>query len=304
MAKREGIEFPHSSSGNFPTAETFRKAKGHPLVRDKRAIIGLSVVIAAVFLAIWGSAVAPFDPAEPNTVARFQSPSLAYWMGTDEAGRDIFSRILAGVSASMTVATGAVIVALLIGFPLGAISGYAGGHVDSLIMRIMDGVVAFPARLLAIALVAFSGASIPALWFAIAFGSIPGYARIVRGEVLGQKEREYVDAARAIGENSLALLVRHILPNCMTSVMVRIPLNFAHAITAEASLSFLGLGLVPPTISWGQMLNKAQGYLEVAPWLAIFPGLALATLILGFVLLSDALRDAGGPRYQAKSTRR
>ncbi len=304
MAKREVIELPHSSSGKFPAAETFEKAKSHPLVRDKRAIIGFTVVIVAMFLAIWGSAVAPYDPSEPNTVVRFQSPSLAYWMGTDEAGRDILSRILAGVSASMTVATGAVFVALLIGFPLGAISGYAGGFVDSVIMRIMDGVVAFPSRLLAIALVAFSGASIPALWFAIAFGSIPGYARIVRGEVLGQKELEYVDAGRAIGENSLALLVRHILPNCMTSVMVRIPLNFAHAITAEASLSFLGLGLVPPTISWGQMLNKAQGYMEVAPWLAIFPGLALATLILGFVLLSDAMRDAGGPRYRAKSTRR
>jgi peptide/nickel transport system permease protein len=300
MAKREGIEFPHSSPGVSLTAGKLKKSKGHLLFNDKRAITGLCVVIAAVLLTIWGRDVVPFDPSEPDTAIRFQSPSLNHWMGTDEAGRDIFSRVLAGVSASMTVATGAVIVALIVGFPLGAISGYAGGHTDALTMRVMDGVVAFPSRLLAIALVAFSGASIPALWFAIAFGSVPGYARIVRGEVLGQKEREYVDAGRAIGENSLALLVRHILPNCMTPVMVRIPLNFAHAITAEASLSFLGLGLVPPTISWGQMLNKAQSYLEVAPWLAIFPGLALATLILGFVLLSDALRDLGGPDYRAR----
>ena len=265
---------------------------------DTRAVIGAAVLLTAAILALWGPQLAPYDPSEPNTAIRFQAPSIAHWMGTDEVGRDIFSRVLAGVSASLMVATGAVIVALVVGLPLGAVSGYIGGRLDALIMRIMDGVIAFPSRLLAIALVAFSGASIPALWFAIAFGSIPGYARIIRGEVLGQKEREYVDAGRAIGESSLAVLARYILPNCMNPIAVRIPLNYAHAITAEASLSFLGLGLVPPIISWGQMLSKAQAYLEIAPWLAVFPGLALAALILGFVLLSDALRDLSGPRYR------
>lgn len=268
------------------------------LRNDARAVIGLTVLITAVILTLWGARLAPYDPAQANTEIRFQPPSVDHWMGTDEVGRDIFSRIMAGVSASMLVATGAVIVGLAIGLPLGAVSGYLGGRVDALIMRVMDGIIAFPSRLLAIALVAFSGASIPALWFAIAFGSIPGYARILRGEILGQKEREYVDAGRAIGERSLAVLTRYILPNCMNPIAVRIPLNYAHAITAEASLSFLGLGLVPPIISWGQMLSKAQGYLEVAPWLAIFPGLALAALILGFVLLSDALRDYSGPRFR------
>jgi peptide/nickel transport system permease protein len=274
------------------------KAAQNLFRNDLRAVIGAAVLVVAAILALWGPQLAPYDPAEPNTAIRFQAPSGNHWMGTDEVGRDIFSRVLAGVSASLMVATGAVLVALLIGLPLGAVSGYVGGRLDALIMRIMDGIIAFPSRLLAIALVAFSGASIPALWFAIAFGSIPGYARIIRGEVLGQKEREYVDAGRAIGESSLAVLVRYILPNCMNPIAVRIPLNYAHAITAEASLSFLGLGLVPPTISWGQMLSKAQAYLEVAPWLAIFPGLALAALILGFVLLSDALRDVSGPRYR------
>lgn len=279
-------------------ALVFCKTAMRLFVHDARAVIGASVLLIALALAIGGRGVAPYDPSEPNTAIRFQPPGMDHWMGTDEVGRDIFSRVLAGVSASLMVATGAVIVALIIGFPLGAVSGYVGGPLDALIMRIMDGVIAFPSRLLAIALVAFSGASIPALWFAIAFGSIPGYARIIRGEVLGQKERDYVDAGRAIGESSLAVLIRYILPNCMTPVAVRIPLNYAHAITAEASLSFLGLGLVPPTISWGQMLSKSQGYLEVAPWLAIFPGLALGALILGFVLFSDALRDFNGPRYR------
>jgi peptide/nickel transport system permease protein len=268
------------------------------LRNDMRVKIGLAVLLTAVILALWGPQLAPYDPSEPNTAIRFEGPSMDHWMGTDEVGRDIFSRIIAGVSISLMVATGAVLVALVVGLPLGAISGYVGGRLDALIMRVMDGIIAFPSRLLAIALVAFSGASIPALWFAIAFGSIPGYARIIRGEVLGQKERDYVDAGRAIGESSLAILLRYILPNCMNPVAVRVPLNYAHAITAEASLSFLGLGLVPPTISWGQMLSKAQGYLEIAPWLAIFPGLALAILILGFVLLSDALREHGGPQYR------
>jgi len=269
------------------------------LFHDPKGRLGLGILLVAVILALWGSQIAPYDPAAPNTAIRFEAPSMSHWMGTDEVGRDIFSRVMAGVRASLLVATGAVLVALVVGFPLGAVSGYVGGRLDSLIMRIMDGIIAFPSRLLAIALVAFSGASIPALWFAIAFGSIPGYARIIRGEVLGQKEREYVDAGRAIGESWLAVLIRYILPNSMTPIAVRIPLNYAHAITAEAGLSFLGLGLVPPTISWGQMLSKAQGYLEVAPWLAFFPGLALATLILGFVFVSDVLRDAKGPGYRA-----
>jgi peptide/nickel transport system permease protein len=268
------------------------------LLNDPKGRLGLSILLLAVVLGLWGPVIAPYDPAAPNTAIRFEAPSMSHWMGTDEVGRDILSRVMAGVRASLLVATGAVLVALVVGFPLGAVSGYVGGRLDSLIMRIMDGIIAFPSRLLAIALVAFSGASIPALWFAIAFGSIPGYARIVRGEVLGQKEREYVDAGRAIGESWLAVLIRYILPNSMTPVAVRIPLNYAHAITAEAGLSFLGLGLVPPTISWGQMLSKAQGYLEVAPWLAFFPGLALAVLILGFVFVSDVLRDPKGPGYR------
>jgi peptide/nickel transport system permease protein len=276
----------------------FWKATPAFVRNDARAMIGIMVLFMALILTLWGAQLAPYDPAQPNTAIRFQAPSIYHWMGTDEVGRDIFSRIVAGVSASMMVSTGAVIVALGVGLPLGAVSGYVGGRLDALIMRVMDGIIAFPSRLLAIALVAFSGASIPALWFAIAFGSIPGYARILRGEVLAQKEREYVDAGRAIGESSMAVLLRYILPNCMNPIAVRIPLNYAHAITAEASLSFLGLGLVPPTISWGQMLSKAQGYLEIAPWLAIFPGLALAVLILGFVLLSDAVRNYRGPRYR------
>ncbi len=167
-------------------------------------------------------------------------------------------------------------------------------------MRIMDAIIAMPGRLLAIALVAAIGPSVGALWFAISFGSVPRYARLIRGGVLAQREREYVEAARAIGEGSGSTLFRYVLPNAMAPVLVQITLNFPSAITAEASLSFLGLGLVPPTISWGQMLSAAQQYLEVAPWLAIFPGLALSVLIMGFVLLGDALRDHLDPRYHGR----
>ena len=272
--------------------------------RDRRAKIGAIIIGIAIFLALFGPYITPYATDEPNTAIRLEGPSLEHPMGTDRIGRDVFSRIIAGVRVSMLVASGAVVLALVSGVVLGAVSGFAGGTVDSVIMRVMDAIIAFPGRLLAIALVATIGASVGALWFALAFSSMPQYARLVRGSVLSQKEREYVEAARAIGESPGATLFRYVLPNSMTPVLVRIPLNLGQAIVAEAGLSFLGLGLVPPTISWGQMLNSSQQYLETAPWLAIFPGLALSIVILGFVLLGDALRDHLDPRARPGRRRR
>lgn len=272
--------------------------------RDRRAKIGAIIIGIAVLLALIGPYITPYPTDEPNTAIRLEGPNLAHPMGTDRIGRDVFSRIIAGVRVSMMVASGAVVLALVFGVALGAVSGFAGGSVDSVIMRVMDAIIAFPGRLLAIALVAAMGASIGALWFALAFSSMPQYARLVRGSVLSQKEREYVEAARAIGESPGSTLFRYVLPNSMTPVLVRIPLNLGQAIIAEAGLSFLGLGLVPPTISWGQMLNSSQEYLETAPWLAIFPGLALSIVILGFVLLGDALRDHLDPRARSGRRRR
>ncbi len=270
------------------------------IVNDRKAKIGASMLAFLVIVAIIGPYVAPHNVELPNTDIRLTGPTLLNIMGTDHIGRDLFSRIISGLTVSLMVATGAVVIAVIIGVPLGAFSGYQGGWVDTVIMRIMDAIIAMPGRLLAIALVAAIGPSVGALWFAISFGSIPRYARLIRGGVLAQREREYVEAARAIGEGSGSTLFRYVLPNAMAPVLVQITLNFPSAITAEASLSFLGLGLVPPTISWGQMLSAAQPYLEVAPWLAIFPGLALTALIMGFVLLGDALRDHLDPRYHGR----
>ena len=270
------------------------------VVSDRKAKIGASLLVFLVIVAIIGPYIAPHDVELPNTDIRLTGPTLSNIMGTDHIGRDLFSRIISGLTISLMVATGAVVIAVVIGVPIGAFAGYQGGWVDSVIMRIMDAIIAMPGRLLAIALVAAIGPSVGALWFAISFGSVPRYARLIRGGVLAQREREYVEAARAIGESPGSTLFRYVLPNAMAPVLVQITLNFPSAITAEASLSFLGLGLVPPTISWGQMLSAAQPYLEVAPWLAIFPGLALTALIMGFVLLGDALRDHLDPRYHGR----
>ena len=303
MSEAVAVETPTAPANAYVAA--FRMMRDI-IANDRKAKIGASILVVLVIVSIIGPSVAPFDVEQPEIAIRCcvgetsGAPSLIHPMGVDHLGRDLFSRIISGLTVSLLVATGAVVIAVIIGVPLGAFAGYAGGWVDTVIMRIMDAIIAMPGRLLAIALVAAIGPSIGALWFAISFGSIPRYARLIRGGVLAQREREYVEAARAIGEGSGSTLFRYVLPNAMAPVLVQITLNFPSAITAEASLSFLGLGLVPPIISWGQMLSAAQPYLEVAPWLAIFPGLALTALIMGFVLLGDALRDHLDPRYHGR----
>jgi len=194
--------------------------------------------------------------------------------------------------------------ALMLGAPLGALGSYIGGTIDALVQRVMEGIMAFPALVLALALVALAGPSVIMLWFAIAFSSVPRYARLIRSGVLTQKEREYVDAARAMGQGPMRILVKQILPNIMASIAVQLTLDFARAISVEASLSYLGLGLSVPYISWGTMIRDAQDFLEVAPWLAIFPGMALAGVILAFTLVGDALRDRLDPRMRGSLSRR
>ena len=193
---------------------------------------------------------------------------------------------------------------LMLGAPLGALGSYFGGTIDALVQRVMDGIMAFPALVLALALVALAGPSVIMLWFAIAFSSVPRYARLVRSGVLTQKEREYVDAARAMGQGPMRILVKQILPHIMAPIAVQLTLDFARAISVEASLSYLGLGLSVPYISWGTMIRDAQDFLEVAPWLAIFPGLALAGVILAFTIVGDALRDRMDPRMRSNLSRR
>jgi peptide/nickel transport system permease protein len=271
---------------------------------DRRAMAGVVLLVLYVVVAIIGPRITVHELDTPNLPVRLTGPSTEFWLGTDRIGRDVLTRIIAGAQVSLMVATGAVIIALGIGAPLGAIGGYMGGVVDAAIQRVMEGIMAFPSLLLALALVAIVGPSVTILWFAIAFSSIPRYSRLVRAGVLTQKEREYVEAARAIGESSGAVLVRYILPNILAPIAVQFTLDFARAIGVEAALSYLGLGLSSPYVSWGTMIRDAQAFLEIAPWLAIYPGIALAGVILGFTLVGDALRDRLDPRMRRRLSAR
>ena len=265
---------------------------------DRRAMVGGLLLILYIVVALVGLNFSPYDLNSPDLAVRMQAPSRAHWLGTDRIGRDVLTRIVAGSQVSLQVAAGAVVIALVLGAPLGALGSYLGGTVDALVQRVMEGIMAFPSLVLAMALVALAGPSVMMLWFAIAFSSVPRYARLVRSGVLTQKEREYVDAARAMGQSTMRILVRQILPNIMAPIAVQFTLDLARAISVEAALSYLGLGLSVPYISWGTMIRDAQDFLEVAPWLAIFPGLALAGFILVFTLVGDALRDRMDPRMR------
>jgi peptide/nickel transport system permease protein len=270
------------------------------VLRNRMAVLGLVIVVLTCFTALFASSLATHDPLHQDFSIRLASPSREHLAGTDSFGRDIFTRILFGSQIAMRVAIGAVLLAVIIGLPLGAVSGYAGGWVDVVIMRIIDALLAFPGRLLAIALVAAMGANFVTLYIAIGINAIPGYARVVRGGVLSHKQREYVEAARMTGESGFRILFFQILPNCIAPLLVLVSLDFAHAILVESSLSFLGLGFPPPAPSWGLMLSEARGYMELAPHVAIFPGLAISLTILGFNLLGDGLRDVFDPRQYDK----
>jgi peptide/nickel transport system permease protein len=272
---------------------------GRVIARNRLALLGLFIVSIGILTAIFAPYLATHDPYEINIAQRLQSPSLEHWLGTDSLGRDTYSRIVFGARTAFEIAAGAVFLGALIGIPLGAIAGFTGRWVDSAIMRFMDAIMAFPGRLLAIALVASAGGGFASLYIALGLSSIPSNARIVRGAVLPQKEREYVEAARMSGESELYILFCQVLPNCLSPLLVRLSLEFAHAILAESSLSFLGLGLPPPTASWGLMLKEVTPFLQLQPMAAFFPGLTISLVILGFNLLGDGLRDIFDPRqYQ------
>ena len=211
---------------------------------DRRAMVGGLLLILYVAVALAGQGLSPYELNVPDLAVRMQPPSRAHWLGTDRIGRDVLTRIVAGSRVSLQVAAGAVLIALLLGAPLGALGSYFGGTLDDVVQRIIDGIMAFPSLVLAMALMALAGPSVMMLWFAIAFSSVPRYARLVRSGVLTQKEREYVDAARALGQSPLRILLRQILPNIMAPIAVQVTLDFARAISVEASLSYLGLGLV------------------------------------------------------------
>jgi len=263
--------------------------------------VGGVIVAVAVLAAIIGPIVAPFDSASQDLALRLDGPSLRHWFGLDELGRDILSRVLAGARISMLVGLVVVSISSTVGIAVGAAAGYFGGRVDEILSRAIDILMAFPGLLLAIAMVAVLGPSLFNVVFALSLIGWVGYARLVRGQVLRARELEFVQAARALGASTPRVLVRHVIPTTLPAVTVQATLGMGGAILAEASLSFLGLGVQPPTPSWGTMLNYGRIHLLDAPHLTIFPGLAIAVLVLGFNFLGDGLRDVLDPKMSRQS---
>lgn len=268
------------------------------LRRRRGALVGLAVVLLFVVLAVFAPWIAPHDPIAASWAAIRKAPSAQYWLGTDEIGRDVLSRVIWGTRASLLAGVVSVSISLLIGVPLGMAAGFLGGAVDAVISRITDAFLACPFLILAIALAAFLGPSLTNAMIAIGISAAPIFVRLARGQVLSVKVEDYVEAARAVGNSPLRIALRHILPNITAPLIVQATLAIAAAVIAEASLSFLGLGQQPPAPSWGSMLNTAKNYIDNSPWMAISPGLAIFLLVLSFNLLGDGLRDALDPRQR------
>jgi peptide/nickel transport system permease protein len=252
------------------------------LVRRRAALIGLAVVVLFVALAVAAPIVAPYDPLATDWRAVRKPPSAHHLFGTDELGRDVLARVIWGARASLMAGLVSVSIALAVAVPLGLVSGYLGGLVDGLVMRIIDAMLAIPFLILAIALAAFLGPNLSNAMIAIGVVQTPIFTRLTRGQVLAVKHEDYIEAARAVGNPHRRILLRHILPNILAPIVVQATLAIAAAVIAEASLSFLGLGQQPPTPSWGSMLNTASHFLSQAPWMAMWPGLAIFSLVLSF----------------------
>lgn len=266
------------------------------LTQNKAAVVGMVVIIFLIFIAIFGKWLMPYDPNYGDMAINKQPPSAAHWFGTDEQGRDIFSRIIDGTRVSLSVGLQAVGFALVLGTVFGAVAGYKGGKMDTIIMRLMDIMMSIPDILLAITLMAALGRGIDKAVIAIGLVTIPEYARIVRGSIMSIKDSEYVQAAKVIGNNDFTIIFKHILPNVLSPIIVRATLGISAAILNTAALGFLGLGVQPPYAEWGDMLGRARSFIFEAPYMLIFPGIAITITVLAFNLLGDGLRDAFDPK--------
>ena len=283
-------------------AISFRRRIAGNARHNPLAAAGVALIVVFVTFALFAAWIAPQDPASINLPARLGGPSHAHWFGTDELGRDIFSRIVYGSRISMLVGSCVVLTSLALGLAIGSIAGYYGGGIDRFVnVVLMNAFLSFPGILLAIAFVAFRGPGIFNLVLALSLGGWVGYARLVRGQVLAAREREFVEAARALGASDLRIIVRHILPNIIQPVIVQAAIGMAGAILAEATMSFLGLGVPPPTASWGAMLNDGRAHLFDAPHLVLFPALAVMLAVLSFNFIGDALRDYLDPRARIEA---
>ncbi|MEX0765892.1 MAG: ABC transporter permease [bacterium] len=267
--------------------------------RNRLALIGLWVVFLIIGLAILAPWIAPHNPIKTNFENLLKPPASTHIMGTDDLGRDILSRIIYGTRTSLLAGVISVGIAVAIGLPLGLLAGFYRGRLDDVLMRLTDAMLSFPFLVLALAMAAVLGAGLDRAMIAIGIVFTPGFVRLSRGQVLSEREQNYVEAARASGAGDGRIIWRHILPNIMSPVLVQASLSTAAAITAEAALSFLGLGTQPPTPSWGSMLNIAQAYLGSAPWMALWPGLAIFITVLSINLTGDGLREALDPRLRS-----
>jgi len=264
--------------------------------KNRLALAGIIIVISVVVVALFAPLIQMHDPLQQNIANRLHTPYWEHFFGTDHLGRDVWSRIVHGSRVALMVGILAVGIGVIFGTPIGAISGYYRGKVDEVIMRIMDAVLAFPPNLMALVVVTILGASLFNTMLAIGVDYIPRFARVIRGSVLSEREKEYVEAGRMVGESNLSILFRQILPNSLSPLIVQATVFIAYAMLTEAALSFLGLGIQPPNPSWGSMLNEAKLFIESDPYLAIIPGLAISITVLGFNLFGDGLRDILDPR--------
>jgi peptide/nickel transport system permease protein len=278
-----------SASGEF----------GRRLLRMRLACIGGAIVLVVLLMALLAIVWTPYSPTQQDIRNLLRGPSLAHPLGTDELGRDTLTRAMFGAQASLEVGIIAVGISLFVGSALGLVAGYLRGFADAVIMRIMDGLLALPTLVLALAITAMLGPSLNNTMIAIGVTGVPLFARLVRGQVLSVRELEYIQAARALGAGDLRTMRLHVLPNVLAPIVVQASLAMPTAILAEAGLSFLGLGVQPPTPSWGAMLNTAKGYLQQDAWLAVAPGTAIFVAVLGFNFLGDAIRDALDPRLRS-----
>jgi peptide/nickel transport system permease protein len=293
------LSLPQSSLEEAsPAGRSLARDASRRLLRSKSALIGGTLLLVVVLCAVLAPLISPYDPIKTNQRTSLEAPSFAHLMGTDRFGRDVLTRVIWAGRLSLPVGFVSVVIGAVLGVALGLIAGYYGGQWDAVIMRFVDLLLAFPGILLALAIVAVLGPSLLNLMIAVGISSIPDYVRITRGTVLSVKQREFVLAARTVGSRSGAIILRHILPNVLAPLIVLGTLGMAAAVITGSALSFLGLGIRPPTPEWGNMLSEGREFLQHAWWVAFFPGLAIMVTVFAINLLGDGLRDALDPRMK------
>lgn len=296
--KTATIEQPKRTSPRIEAYKSFWKR----LLKNKAAAFGglliLLFVITSIVITFFGPLLLKYDPVQVDVLNKLKPPSKEHWFGTDNFGRDIFTRILYGMPLTLKVGFFSVTLGGVIGVVLGIVSGYYGGIVDTLIMRVMDVLLAFPGILLALAIVSVLGGSLTNVIIAVSIFSVPAFARIVRGSTLSVRKLEYIDAVRALGASNIRIIFKHILPNVMSPIIVQVTLRIATAILTASGLSFLGLGAQPPDPEWGAMLNDGRTYMKTAPHIIMFPGIMIVIVVLAFNIFGDGLRDALDPKMK------